>query len=124
MRALCGGRTLIFRNTHRTLIFWNTQDGHLDQKRIVRISLTLEILVKPSHSHRIISAQTLYGGRTSSVRFLCGICVDCTATAPALHDFRTISTQPRHGFVGPVARCPNKKSHDARTQCERIRHSP
>ena len=59
-------------------------------------------------------AQSQHGHRakadpcTGSVRFPCGGCGDCTATALTLHDFRTISAQSLYGFTpgcprGPVA---------------------
>ena len=51
---------------------------------------------------------------TGSIRFPCGGCGDCTATALTFHDFRTISTQSLYGFtpgcprdpVEEIARCP------------------
>ena len=69
--------------------------------------------VTEAAQHRTISAQPLYGSRTGSVRFQCGGCGHCTATALRLYDFRTISAQPLYGFTpacpqGPIqeiARC-------------------
>ena len=44
--------------------------------------------------------------RTGSVRFPCGGCGDCTATALTLHDLRTLSAQSLYGFTPGCPRGP------------------
>ena len=80
------------------------------------------------HGHRTISAQPLHGSCAGSAQLPSGGCGDCTATPLRLHDFRTIFAQPLCGFTPAFPPPPRvsayKKSHDARRQCEHIRHSP
>ena len=57
-------------------------------------------------SHRTISAQSLHGSRTGSVRLPSGGCGDCTADPMRMHDFRTISAQPPWPLYGLTSACP------------------
>ena len=89
----------------------------LVQREVLQIQKNHETV---AHRHVVGGiAQTPHGHRakadpcTDSVRFPCGVCGDCTATAMTLHNIRTISAQSLYGFtpgcpLGPVeeiARC-------------------
>ena len=82
-----------------------------NRKPVARRHVVSGIAQSP-HGHRAKADP-----RTGSVRFPCGGCGDCTATALTLHDFRTISTQSLYGFTPDCPRGPVE-------ECEHIRRSP
>lgn len=99
--ALCGGRALILRKTQGFL------DEHLGKKSYGNRKLfgqSFGPAQSPNHL-RAASLRRRCERRTISVR------------NRQLH-FRTIFAQSPYGFARLI-----KKSHDARTQCERIRRS-
>ena len=75
MRVSCRGPALVLRipQGFRSL-FWQIN-------RTVIVG-SLETIVRPWHSHRIIFERPLDEAGMSAVQFPYGICDDCTATAP------------------------------------------
>ena len=116
-RPPCGGRRRLW--DFRTVIHELRGLYDLDQREVLQIWKNRKPVLARRHVIGNI-AQSPHGHRakadprTGSVRFPCGSCRDCTATALTLHDFRTISAQSLYGFTpgcprGPVeeiARCP------------------
>ena len=75
VRVSCRGPALVLRNPQGfRCLFWQIN-------RTVIVG-SLETIVRPSHSHRIIFERPLDEARVSAVQFPYGIFGDCTATAP------------------------------------------
>ena len=85
-------------------------------------------LGKKSHSvHRLFGQQ--YGPPTVTAPFPRGLCTEFARApydsyAESVETARQLNQHYMICFARPVVKCPYKKPHDARTQCEGIRSSP